>query len=320
MTSSSDLTKIDYAQRVQQIVFHGTLHKRVSSPSFPPFRAPYILVGGCLCGHSQLPRYQQQFLCWHSRHWRLYNDGVFVYFESEESNIPLGGVKLGMTDLPLTGEMEETVTQNIYPPRVNERCRLTVPSESRILYLFTESPEDCSRLREQIVRVVRSMKRLHTADMMDMAVESRLYRLTSLGSLGTHLSVSDGDGDDDGNWDGDGDSLIGFYGDCSMERLRREMFNGMGEHVIEEKRRKLCEEIGIRIEDMVTDDEDEAKDERVDSGKKEELVVKKDGLVDRQVAGHGVADGGETASCSGVVLIEEVQQEEPESDLNGQDA
>ena len=54
----------------------------------------------------------------------------------------------------------------------------------------------------------------------------------------------------------------------------------------------------------------------MDSGKKEEVEVK-DGLVDRQAAGHGV---GETASCSGVVLTEEVQQEEPASDLNGQDA
>jgi hypothetical protein len=203
-------------------------------------------------------------------------------------------VKLGMTDLPLTGEMEETLTQNIYPSRVNERCRLTVPSETRMLYLFTESPDDCTRLREQIIRVVRSMNRLHTSDMMDMAVESQLYRVTSLGSLGTQLSVDDDDGRNENSGN---NTFIGFYDDCSMDRLRREIFSGVDKDVIEEKRRKLCEEIGIGIEGIQTDD-----DREMDSGKKDNVLVKKES------SDHGEVDRGELVSCSGVVVLtEEVQ-------------
>lgn len=303
-----DLAKINYPQRIQRIVFEGILHKRVSHLIFPPFRVPQICA--CIFGR-QLPRHGQLFFGWHSRYWRLYDDGVFVYFESEESERPLGGVRLGMTDLPLPRDAENTVAHTFYPSQVNERSRLTVPSSTRILHLFTETPEDCDVLRIKITDVVNSMKRIHTDETNGMAVESRLYRRTSNGSLVTHLSVTDDDHGDDGDGDDDDDSSTESYRNYGMEQLRREVFRDIDEDVIDEKKRQICEEIGITIEDLVAEGDDELQDENVEAGKEQGDKAENDTEEDSQSAEGGAEGSGdaETVSSSGVVLTEEVIQD-----------
>ncbi|XP_062516091.1 uncharacterized protein LOC134191489 isoform X1 [Corticium candelabrum] len=250
MILSDEIANIDYGQRVHRVVFQGILHKRVSRPTFPQFRVPRLFR--CFFGQTKA------FFCWHCRHWKLYDDGIFVYFESENSERPLGGVKLGMADMPLSKEMQQTVTSNVYPAQVDVRCRLTVPSTNRVLHLFSEQPEECARLREQITIIVNNIGQIQLKQITEMAVESRLCKTNSNGSLLDDFSAID----DKRAKDDDCTSEFS-YDEATMEQLRREMFSCVETGVVDEKKRQFCEEIGITISELMADENTRASEEIV---------------------------------------------------------
>ncbi|XP_062516092.1 uncharacterized protein LOC134191489 isoform X2 [Corticium candelabrum] len=229
MILSDEIANIDYGQRVHRVVFQGILHKRVSRPTFPQFRVPRLFR--CFFGQTKA------FFCWHCRHWKLYDDGIFVYFESENSERPLGGVKLAQVDV---------------------RCRLTVPSTNRVLHLFSEQPEECARLREQITIIVNNIGQIQLKQITEMAVESRLCKTNSNGSLLDDFSAID----DKRAKDDDCTSEFS-YDEATMEQLRREMFSCVETGVVDEKKRQFCEEIGITISELMADENTRASEEIV---------------------------------------------------------